>query len=147
MGQVSGLLLSLPWVVRVSRQCFTGQLSHCWYISLDSSSCLIFSITEGCFSSRRIREVLALAVVKKAANMSSIADSWERKECFDKFECHFKLVVIQTVPTFCRFCPCAGGFSLPLALHKPAPNLGWQRPKQDTLLPFLYKLDIHLPSD
>lgn len=51
--------------------------------------------------------MLALAVVKKAANMSSIADSWERKEG-DKFECHFKLVVIQTVLTFCKFCPCAG---------------------------------------
>lgn len=50
--------------------------------------------------------MLALAVVKKAANMSSIADSWERKEGA-KFECHFKLVVVQTVLTCCRFCPCA----------------------------------------
>lgn len=81
----SGLSLSLLWMVRVSRQGPAGQHSLCWYNSWDISSCLIFSITEGCFSSRRIREVLALAVVKKAANMSSIADSWERNEN-DKFE-------------------------------------------------------------
>lgn len=65
--------------------------------------------------------MLALAVVKKAANMSSIADSWERKEG-DKFECHFKPVVIQTVLTFCRFCPCVEGLALPLLsknLHPP----------------------------
>lgn len=81
----SGFSLSLLWTVRVPRQDPAGQHSHCRYNSWDISSCLIFSITEGCLSSRRIREVLALAVVKKAANMSSIADSWERNEN-DKFE-------------------------------------------------------------
>jgi len=88
--------------------------------------------------------VLALAVVKKAANMSSIADSWERKEG-DKFEYHFKLLVIQAVLTFCRFCPCAEGPAPPLLstnLHPP-----WAGRDQNLALLFLYKLDIHLPSD
>lgn len=118
VGWRSGFSLSLLWVVRVSGQGPAGQRSHCWYSSWDISSCLIFSVTEGCFSSRRIREVLALAVVKKAANMSSIADSWERKQGA-KFECHFKLVVIQTVLTFRRFCPCAEVPAPPLLSTNP----------------------------
>lgn len=94
--------------------------------------------------------MLALAVVKKAANMSSIADSWERKEGV-KFGCHFKVVVTESSDC----CHLFAGFVLtqrdpasPSAHHKPAPTLVCQGPKQDALvLPFPYELAIHSRKD
>lgn len=92
--------------------------------------------------------MLALAVVKKAANMSSIAVSCERKEG-DKFVCHYKPVVME----FKLFSYSAGlslckGPCPPHHLHKPVSFLIWQEPKQETpVLLFLHQLAIHFPSN
>lgn len=91
--------------------------------------------------------MLALAVVKKAANMSSIADSWERKEGV-KFGCSFKVVVTE----FSDCCHLFAGFvsvqrdpASHAAHHKPAPALVCQSPIQNTM-PLFFHFHMNWPS-